>query len=339
MSIHSLFFIVALAVAAASPAVAAEQMINLPSAPPAPASLAPGILVELPDGRHATIREVLPDGNFITEDGIIILPDGAISGASPAQLVRPVPGTAEEKSSNAAQARELLEQSAAGEEPAKEPDRPDQAAVTAPEPPDGEKPPAKAEKQQDKITLAGLLPLTTIEDRPAHERPGKPGSEAKKPAAAHRQEKKKPDHAAQKPAQRPKPGEALRIPPEAVATGSLDFLEGCWQGTRPEYYSKRTIRECFCFGPGGRNGKRRIIDRASGGRMCIGAATATLSGAGVLSVTSGRAPCTDGERWGQAEMVCRGQGAKTPCSWVFQDANGGRQAYEIPLIRVESCGR
>ena len=59
---------------------------------------------------------------------------------------------------------------------------------------------------------------------------------------------------------RPKIGEPLRIPPEAVKTGNLDFLEGCWQGTRPEYYSKRTVEECFCFGPGGQTGKRRIID-------------------------------------------------------------------------------
>ncbi len=38
-------------------------------------------------------------------------------------------------------------------------------------------------------------------------------------------------------------------------------------------------------------------------------------------------------------MTCRGKGQKTPCSWVFKDANGGRQAYEIPFVRVQACGR
>lgn len=133
-------------------------------------------------------------------------------------------------------------------------------------------------------------------------------------------------------------GEELRIPPEAAATGNLDFLEGCWQGTRPEYYSKRIIKECFCFGAGGGAGKRRVID-SIGGRMCIGSSKARLSKDGVLSVTSSGAACTDGERWGQAEMVCRGTGQHAPCSWVFRDANGGRQSYQIPFVRVESCGR
>ncbi len=59
----------------------------------------------------------------------------------------------------------------------------------------------------------------------------------------------------------------------------------------------------------------------------------------MLSVTSSGAACTDGERWGQAEMVCRGTGQRAPCTWVFKDAQGGRQSYEIPFVRVESCGR
>ena len=145
------------------------------------------------------------------------------------------------------------------------------------------------------------------------------------------------DKAEQKNA-RPKIGEPLRIPPEAVKTGNLDFLEGCWQGTRPEYYSKRTVEECFCFGPGGQTGKRRIIDPA-GGRSCIGATRANLNKNGVLSVTSQKGYCDDGVNWGQAEMLCHGEGQSTPCSWVFRDAQGGRQAYRIPFVRVRACGR
>lgn len=133
-------------------------------------------------------------------------------------------------------------------------------------------------------------------------------------------------------------GQELRIPPDAAKTGNLDFLEGCWQGTRPEYNTKRIIRECFCFSAGGRSGKRRIFDPGIAG-MCVGATRATLSRDGVLSVHSAGAACTSGDRWGQAEMVCRNSGPRTPCSWVFRDANYGRQAYEIPFVRVNSCTR
>ncbi len=218
-------------------------------------------------------------------------------------------------------------------------------------------PEAAAQKQPEQpgqLTLVELLPMTTIpqappkkEDEPQTTPPKKQAPDVKetppqkeKPSPAQKAEKKE----AQKPkpeakrSTKPKVGEELSIPPDAAKTGNLDFLEGCWQGTRPEYYSKRTIRECFCFGAHGGSGKRRVID-PSGGRTCIGASSAKLGSNGVLTVKSEGAACTDGERWGQAEMVCRGKGQKTPCSWIFKDANGGRQAYEIPFIRVESCGR
>lgn len=214
------------------------------------------------------------------------------------------------------------------------------------------------------LTLAELLPMTTIatetpaqqnpekkprhikiepQKQPTHKEPEpakktQPAKKAEKPIAAEKPEPKSPPKATPKPAQKAKVGEELRIPPESIKTGNLDFLEGCWQGTRPEYYTKRTVRECFCFGANGKNGKRRLYD-PSYRRQCIGASRAHLSSGGVLSVTSEGAVCTDGERWGQAEMVCRNSGPKTPCSWVFRDANNGRQSYEIPFIRVESCGK
>ena len=217
-------------------------------------------------------------------------------------------------------------------------------------------PEAAARKQPEhpgQLTLVELLPMTTIpqaspkkKDTPQTTPPQKQKPDVKKtppqketpPAQkAEKKEAQKPKPEVKQSA-KPKVGEELRIPPDAAKTGNLDFLEGCWQGTRPEYYSKRTIRECFCFGAHGGSGKRRVID-PSGGRTCIGASSAKLGSNGVLTVKSEGAACTDGERWGQAEMVCKGKGQRTPCSWVFKDANGGRQAYEIPFIRVESCGR
>lgn len=175
-------------------------------------------------------------------------------------------------------------------------------------------------------------------EKPAQVKPEQPKPEQVKP------EVQKPEKPVQEPPKpektkqdKPKPGDPLKIPPEAVKTGSLDFLEGCWQGTRPEYYSQRTIKECFCFGKGGGGGKRYINDFTQG-RNCVGSAHARLKGE-VLNVTSQGGYCTDGEKWGAAEMVCRGSGQNTPCSWIFTDAEGGRQSKEIPFIRVDSCGR
>lgn len=343
-------------------------MINLP---PAPAEevwrFSPGTSVQLPDGRITVIQESLPDGSFRTREGLVILPDGRIAqneGAEKARIVSP--------------AGELPESAASGEGAGQGQKKTDSAMGEIQKKPDGgisrpqeEKPgqgmprtaseeksaPEAASGGESQITIAGLLPMTPIrapektdtpaakvlpghakrpdagEGEPAGRQGVKAPAKAKKePAPMAGQEKASPGKSATR------PGEHLRIPPEAAKSGSLDFLEGCWQGTRPEYYSKRSIRECFCFDGRG-VGKRRIIDPAAGGRMCIGPARASLSRAGVLSVTSGRSPCTDGERWGQAEMVCRGEGSRTPCSWVFRDARGGRQAYEIPLVRVGSCGR
>lgn len=203
----------------------------------------------------------------------------------------------------------------------------------------------KTDEKPD-LTLAQMLPLT-----PADGSAPKKGKSDEKPAAPKKEDVKTPKAGAAKPAEpakpraekpkaeaRPAPGQPMRIPESALKTGNLDFLEGCWEGTRPEYTSKRTIKECFCFGKGGKTGKRRIYDRTYG-RTCVGATRAKLSKNGVLSVTSASMPCSDGEKWGAAEMVCRNSGPRTPCSWVFTDAGNGKQAYEIPFLRVRSCGR
>lgn len=323
-------------------------------------NLAPGTLLRLPDGRQTRILRQLPDGTFQTDIGVLVSPDGRIPGTerpvtvleSP-QVTPAVPQTRPTKPQpETARTPNALRRDVPVTPP----------TVVVPER-TLEQPAHRPPVVQGPLTLAELLPTTPIpQSRPQASAPDparKPQPE--KPRATTRPEQQKTppvppkkDEAKPKKAEKPKPaekpqpepkphrkpkvGEALRIPPEAVKTGNLDFLEGCWQGTRPEYYSKRTIRECFCFGPHGGNGKRRVID-PQGGRKCIGASSAHLGSNGVLSVRSEGAACTDGERWGQAEMVCRGKGQRTPCSWVFKDANGGRQAYEIPFVRVESCGR
>ena len=338
----------------------------------------PGTIVLMPDGGQAVIMEELENGDLLTDLDIVISPEGIIrSGTSVGKMVKPdpefyasslkgpeatieVPATGKNiVKSPAARSENAVQQKSEKKISVpttivKTPAKPDPKAA-------GANPANRGnQKPEDRLTLAQLLPMTNIQTgKPQEPKTVPEAAETKTanpktvlnkkenpPTTKVREEKpakmEKPAQAAKEPqkSERPKArakaGEELRIPQEAIKSGNLDFLEGCWQGTRPEYYSKRTIKECFCFGSGGKSGKRRIYDH---GRMCIGGTRASLSGGGVLSVTSSGAACNDGERWGSAEMVCKNSGPKTPCSWIFRDANNGKQAYTIPFVRVDSCGR
>lgn len=371
-----LALLLALCLGEAAAAFAADTLTNIrrpgATAPQlSPRVLVPGTVVRLPDGRQTRILEVRPDG-IVTDLGVTLTPEGTVQGASEAAPVTVVeeavtpttpevpatpeaavvtPETALPDTAQPAPEPQKEETAQAPETPkvaVPEAQTPEQAVPATPVTPATPAVPPASEDAPHQLTIVELLPMTPAreeakKDNPpkAEEKKAEPVKEekvekprAEKPKAEKPKEPAKPKESKKKPAV----GEELRIPPEAVATGNLDFLEGCWQGTRPEYYSKRIIKECFCFGAGGGAGKRRVID-SIGGRMCIGSSKAKLSKEGVLSVTSSGAACTDGERWGQAEMVCKGTGQHAPCTWVFKDAQGGRQSYEIPFVRVESCGR
>lgn len=340
--------------------------------PSGESSLAKGTKIELSDGRTAIIEEILPNGDLKTDLGVVLKPDGTVKEdvkPSTAAPKNPVPLPKSEKVEMLDQNRQ--DEKSVPKQPENNPEKkeiirivPEEQKKADNQP--GKKAEVKKTKTEAELTLAQMLPLTKVpQSEPqkvvTEKTPGKKETREPKQKESHREvpvkekqnaapegekHKSRPPQAEKqekKPVQEKKEhktriGEELKIPPEAAKTGNLNFLEGCWQGTRPEYYSKRTIKECFCFGANGSNGKRRVIDPL-GKRKCIGATKAHLSPNGVLSVTSEGAYCSDGERWGQAEMVCRNSGPRTPCSWVFRDANNGSQSYQIPFIRVESCGR
>lgn len=137
---------------------------------------------------------------------------------------------------------------------------------------------------------------------------------------------------AKKPQGPPVKGEQLMIPEAAKQTGDLSFLEGCWKGERPEYHSKRMITERFCFDDKG-VGKRTISDPKYAG-TCVGATKAVLNEGGVLQMASEQSYCTAGDLWGSADMICRGEGNSTPCTWKFKDVGGNaQQAYSIRFVR------
>lgn len=354
------------------PCQAAEDALSNIESPSLPSTLSPGAVILLPDGGQSVILSALPNGDLLTDLGLVISPEGLVrDGEFKGRTVRLDPELLPPASPDVAVLPRTKKPG--GVTPAKTtpPRQPSPAPEMVQEKPRIQtelpktvNPPKKLSPEEEKaLTLAQMLPLTRIEEEKKGAAP-KPQEKANVQKPGPAEEKKKTQKApakepegrqAQKaPAKEPEPGKAqkaearpkaakqktgepLRIPPEAVKTGNLSFLEGCWQGTRPEYFSKRIIKECFCFGANGGSGKRRIFDGPK--RMCIGASKAHLSSNGVLSVTSNGAACNDGERWGSAEMICRNSGPRTPCSWVFTDANNGRQSYEIPFVRVESCGR
>lgn len=341
MLVYALFF-------ASAAWSAADTLTNI--GPQTRPGFEPGAMVILPDGRQAIITTYLPDSQLMTDIGVILTPQGTVAegparGETVTLIVPDKPAAVEPVSPQAQQTPP-----SPAPEPGAKPTAPESQpqASGSPEAPDQPATP----KPEHYDSLAELLPMTKVPEKKAaqpEKTPAekqdvkkakeKPESKTGKTEKPHPEKAKKSGVSEkEKKNRKTQPGEELRIPPEAAKSGNLDFLEGCWQGTRPEYNSKRTIRECFCFGANGKNGKRRVFD-PQGGRQCIGASRATLSASGILSVTSASAACNDGERWGQAEMVCRNSGPRTPCTWVFRDANNGRQSYEIPFVRVDSCGR
>ena len=190
------------------------------------------------------------------------------------------------------------------------------------------------------VTLESFLVKSAAEEEKA-KAPEKKEPEKKTPPASKPEPKELPKKEAEKkpepekkptPLSEPKKGQPLQIPESAKKTGDLSFLEGCWVGTRPEYYTKRIVTERFCFDAKG-VGKRFISDPSYAGE-CVGATRALLNKNGVLHMQSEQMYCSAiDERWGASEMICRGEGEQTPCSWEFKDAGGAKQSYKIRFVR------
>jgi len=128
-------------------------------------------------------------------------------------------------------------------------------------------------------------------------------------------------------AEQPKPGDPLRIPPDAAKTGDLAFLEGCWRGNPPEYHSKRIVAVRLCFDKNG-IGRMTIEDPKDG--QCIGAAKGQLSAQGLLHFTTEKAPCTRGSAYAPTSIKCEGVGNATVC---FVGVKGAKQPQKIPFVR------
>lgn len=200
--------------------------------------------------------------------------------------------------------------------------------------------PAASPAAQTPVTLEQFLVKTPEKQIPQKEnaapKPAEKKQEARQkdaaPARAEAKDTKTPAPKEAKKETPPAKGQPLRIPEGAREKGDVSFLNGCWVGVRPEYHTKRMVREKFCFDENG-VGKRFLSDPAYAGE-CVGATRALLNRNGVLHMRSDRMYCTNiKDLWGAAEMTCQGEGDQTPCTWIFRDAGGGRQSYKIRFVR------
>ncbi|MDR1490798.1 MAG: hypothetical protein LBS65_10035 [Desulfovibrio sp.] len=221
----------------------------------------------------------------------------------------------------------------------KVPDLPDRVIVLPEQRPDAKEPvkevPQTPERPETIVapqTKNGTTVLTPADFLPKTEDPQKKDKQAEAPPEKKEPQAAKPPEKQAEKKEKPRKGEPLKIPPDAARTGSMDFLEGCWVGTRPEYSSKRIITERFCFDKNGK-GKRFILDPKSAGE-CVGATQAVVNSGGVLQMRSEEMFCSKGVKWGASEMLCKGEGQQTPCSWVFKDIRGKpSQSYSIRFVR------
>jgi hypothetical protein len=221
----------------------------------------------------------------------------------------------------------------------KVPDLPDRVIVLPEQKPDAKEPvkevpqtPERPETVVTPQTKNGTTVLSPADFLPMTEDPQKKDRQAEAPLKKKEPQAVKPPEKQAEKKEKAQKGEPLKIPPDAAKTGSLDFLEGCWVGTRPEYTSKRIVTERFCFDKNGK-GKRFILDPKHAGE-CVGATQAVVNSDGVLQMRSEEMFCSRGDKWGASEMLCRGEGEQTPCSWVFKDITGNpRQSYSIRFVR------
>lgn len=240
-----------------------------------------------PNGEEISVKEILPDNSVVTDEGVIISPDGAIL-SGPYKGRKIVPLLSDDLS-------------------------PEIARIPAgAEIPDLELPDIGGEeKSETPLSVASFLPTTGVPEKSPKKSKGKAGREAGQA------------------------GKNLYIPPEA-ARGNMEFLEGCWQGIRPNWKEKRDIAECFCFNKSGGGGVRQIRDPKYG--RCRGSSRGSVSGAGTLSLKNGMARCSGNVAYAPVTVICKNKGKRAECVWKYSRKDWHRdEQKEIPFTRVNSC--
>jgi uncharacterized integral membrane protein len=180
--------------------------------------------------------------------------------------------------------------------------------------PDGSEPPADQPK---------------TEDPAAEQPPADPNQPENKPEA-------KPEDAQQPPAEpqqeQPKPREQppgkdvpqdLSIPPQALKTGSTEFLNGSWKagaGIQDAQTGKPMQLE-YDF----KDGKGQVKVRRGDGVECAGDVNAAMQGGKLAINSQGQAKCNDGSSYKLPEVSC------SPDSRSAADCSGKYENQQFPM--------
>lgn len=156
---------------------------------------------------------------------------------------------------------------------------------------------AKEKKQNEK-------PITQPKEKPNNQNNEKPKDKKEKPKETEKPNKDK----------KPELGDKIQIPKDAMASGKLDFLEGCWKSGKQTAHTwdsneTHSIFTRICFD---RNGRGQQAIQGDKGTY-VGAVTGKIIN-NQLIIHTGRAyGGKKDEYYTPSDIICEGTGSTTQC--------------------------
>lgn len=163
----------------------------------------------------------------------------------------------------------------------------------------------------------------------AHDEPDAPGEEPPPSApedAAAEEPSAEPPQEQQEPRKQP-PGrdvpQDLSIPPQALETGSTEFLNGNWKAGAgiQDAQTGKPMQLDYDF----KDGKGQVKVRRGDGVECSGAVNAAMQGGKLAINNQGQAACNDGSSYKLPEVVC------SPDSRSAADCTGSYENKQFPM--------
>lgn len=284
----------------------------------------------LQNGVKGQIAERTPNGDFHTNLGFSLSPDGVVlNGEFKGQKA-----AADQSGAHASDWRKTPKKARVQTEPGKSGWRdlprktqpgttaaiPDNVAVPVQTRPGTPASPSRSFQETPEITIADLLPRTSL-----------PPASASSPRTA-----KAPNSPSRSPSS-VKIGETLGIPQEAAASGDASFLEGCWHVVNPTGIVSDT--SCYCFDAQGA-GQRIMAPNGASRVTCNGPSQAKIDQNGNLWFSASTLNCSNGGTINGYQFVCRNNGAQAICRYIVPGVKGNAgPRHDGMLTRVQSCSR
>lgn len=179
--------------------------------------------------------------------------------------------------------------------------------------PDGQESPAAEQEEgaaaHDELDAPGEEPPPSApEDAAAEEPPADPPQEQQEPR--------------KQPPGRDVPQD-LSIPPQALETGSTEFLNGNWKAGAgiQDAQTGKPMQLDYDF----KDGKGQVKVRRGDGVECSGAVNAAMQGGKLAINNQGQAACNDGSSYKLPEVVC------SPDSRSAADCTGSYENKQFPM--------